>query len=104
MPNVISLQQLKQLTDAHVRIIDIRQSAVYKRNIWFETENIPYEKLLLHPDYYICPHETIYLICEFGSDSLRAARILEMQGYDVISVRQGYSGLTSCCQCRRGWK
>ena len=92
MPRVISIQQLKQLAQFSIRVIDIRDKKDFKPHRWFEAENIPYDKLMLDPEKYLKPGETVFLICVNGTVSYRAARILEAQGYEAISIRFGYIG------------
>lgn len=90
----ISAQALAA-SPSRFRIIDIREPldfAMY--NPWPAT-NIPYATLMQSPEKYLVKGENYYLICVNGSVSLRAARILQMDGYKVRSVDGGYAVLPS---------
>jgi rhodanese-related sulfurtransferase len=71
-------------------ILDVRTPAEFRRGHVPGAVNIPLDTL---PDHFgdLEPHraETIYVICESGYRSARAAAVLHEQGFDAVDVLGG---------------
>lgn len=72
-----------------VELIDIREPFEYKFGSLKTAKNIPMGNLLNAPDKYLIKNKTYYIICESGSRSSMATRVLTKQGYNVIDVAGG---------------
>jgi len=96
---MITLQELEQLTNPNYHIIDIRPPYEYSISHIKNAVNIPYDILLTYPESYLKRDQAYYLICDHGSQSLRASAILQSYGYNVASIKNGYKIDMRYCYC-----
>ena len=72
-------------------ILDVRTPGEYRTGHISNAKNIPLDKIAA----YAGPTETpVYVICQSGMRSKRAAGILKRKGYTAINVRGGMSQWT----------
>ena len=67
-------------------LIDVRDPISFKENHNPYSINIYYDKLLMNHKTLLDKNKTYYLICDKGTRSKRAARILAFYGYNVTYV------------------
>lgn len=85
----ISMESFLTLPDS-ISVIDIRGNQSYNNNHIPNAINIPYEKLLLHPDQYLRFSKNYYLYCQKGITSKKLVALLNRMGYHTISIDGGY--------------
>lgn len=88
MAKEVSIDELEQAIADGAHVVDVREVDE------FETGHVPNAHLIplnTVPDRIAeIPHgETVWLICQGGVRSMKAANYLEAQGYDVVSVAGG---------------
>lgn len=72
-------------------VLDVRTPGEYRTGHISNAKNIPLDKIAA----YAGPTETpVYVICQSGMRSKRAAGILKRKGYTAINVRGGMSQWT----------
>lgn len=71
-------------------IIDIRDNNSYNMGHAYNAINIPYEKLLKDPAFYLNKTDTYYIYCSSGFRSKKACEMLRILGYKVVNVVDGY--------------
>lgn len=91
---VIRVNEIDELIGA-VELIDIREPDEFKGGSIKTAKNIPMGNLLAAPNKYLSKDKTYYIMCQSGSRSGMATRMLRKQGFTVINVVGGigsYSG------------
>jgi len=93
---------MSKLTDSST-LIDCRPADCYAEYAPLGGINVPYDELLLHPEKYLEAEKAYYLICENGALSLRAAMILELNGYknQVANVFGGYEAYRASTESKK---
>lgn len=82
-------QLLYYMSFPDCRVIDLRNSEMYQAGHIAGAYNIPFEKLeeacqkLTRENRYI-------LYCQHGNISMKAAKIMDEQGFDVLTLIGGY--------------
>lgn len=71
-------------------VIDIRDRYEYDQGHYINSINIPYMYLLNNPDNYLNKRTKYYIYCTSGVRSKRASEILNMLGYTIVNVKDGY--------------
>lgn len=91
---MVSSISIKDLLDkiGSILIIDIRSVEKYNDNHIDGAINIPFEKLILDPKYYLNYKDTYYLYCQKGSKSISACMYLAKRGFKVVNIKEGYEG------------
>ena len=75
---------------SYYNVIDIRDRLDYDRGHYINAVNIPYLFLLNNPSRYLNKETTYYIYCASGIRSKRACELLNVLGYKVINVKDGY--------------
>jgi len=73
----------------NVELIDIREPFEFKSGSIRTAKNIPMGNLLSTPEKYLIKDKTYYIMCQSGSRSRSACRVLGNKGFDVINVAGG---------------
>lgn len=76
------------LKNQNITLLDVRTSQEYQRGHIKEARPFPLSQI---DSYQGSKDKTVYLICQSGLRSKRAAGILAKKGYDVVNVRGGMS-------------
>ncbi|GEK91267.1 rhodanese-like domain-containing protein [Alkalibacterium kapii] len=84
----ISTSQLEVELGKKATLLDVRTPGEYRQGHIPGAKNVPLNKV---DKYKNNTDETLYVICQSGMRSKRAAKELEKKGYDVINVRGGMS-------------
>ncbi|MBR3116288.1 MAG: rhodanese-like domain-containing protein [Bacilli bacterium] len=71
-------------------IIDIRDRYSYDIDHVYNSINIPMYELLNNYQYYLNKNDTYYIYCKSGIRSKKTCNILNMFGYNVINVKDGF--------------
>ena len=71
-------------------IIDIRSKRKYIKSHIYNAINIDENNLIDMPYMYLDKDKTYYIYCSTGIHSRRCCKLLEVQGYDVVNVEDGY--------------
>lgn len=74
----------------YYNIIDIRDSYSYNLGHAYNAINIPYERLLNNPGFYLNKGVKYYIYCKSGIRSKKACELLKILGYNVVNVIDGY--------------
>lgn len=84
----ISADQLKVEINSQTKtkIIDVRMPGEYRAGHIPGSKNVPLNKI---EGYIGNKNEKVYVICQSGMRSKRAASILKKKGYDVVNIRGG---------------
>ena len=83
----ISVLEFKELLAAkNIKIIDIREHYLFERDHIMGSINLPKRLLKRLPSNYLNKHDTYYLICETGYNSVMLASYLTNLGYTVFGV------------------
>ncbi|WP_027108055.1 rhodanese-like domain-containing protein [Lacticigenium naphthae] len=85
MPS-ISTKELEQKLSEKIELIDVRETNEFANGHIPRAKNIPLGKI----DKYK-PNGTVYVICQSGMRSKRAAKILKAKDCDVVNVKGGMS-------------
>lgn len=86
--NGISIYELLRLPNPN--IIDIRDNFSYNEGHISNAKNIPYYSLLSNYAIYINKHDTYFLYCDYGKQSMDISNRLNMFGYDTYYIKEGY--------------
>ena len=70
-------------------IIDIRENYLYNIVKIKNSQNIPYQFLVLNPSDYLSKKDTYYIVCEYGHKSKLVSEILNKAGFDTHNVIGG---------------
>ena len=71
-------------------IIDIRSKGKYMQSHIYNAKNIDQNNLIDMPHMYLNKNTTYYIYCSSGIKSKRCCKMLEVQGYKVVNVEDGY--------------
>ena len=71
-------------------IIDIRNNYSYNEGHISGAKNIPYYSLLANYSMYLNKHDTYFLYCDYGKQSMEISNRLNMFGYDTYYIKEGY--------------
>ncbi|GAB2323344.1 rhodanese-like domain-containing protein [Alkalibacterium sp. m-11] len=82
----ISADQLKAERNNQTKIIDVRMPGEYRAGHIPGAKNVPLNRI---EGYTGDKDEKVYVICQSGMRSKRAASILKKKGYDVVNIRGG---------------
>ena len=86
--NEISIDELLNMTNPN--IIDIRDNFSYNEGHLKNAKNIPYYSLLSNHGMYLNKHDTYFLYCNYGKQSMEISNRLNIFGYDTYYVKEGY--------------
>lgn len=89
MYSSITATELKKYV-GKIKIIDIRDSYLYKLGGIPTAKNIPINYLLMKPDNYLNKNDTYYIYCASGMQSGKVCSTLSIKGYNVINILGGY--------------
>lgn len=84
----ITTAELEQRLSGTIVLLDVRTASEYKAGHIAKAKNIPLDKIGAYSGEKESP---VYLICQSGARSKKAATILNKKGYHVINVRGGMS-------------
>lgn len=84
----ISINELQTKLNQNMILLDVRTPQEYKAGHITVAKNVPLNKI---ESYKPKQNGKIFVICQSGMRSKKAARILEKNGYDVVNVRGGMS-------------
>ncbi|MGT2683298.1 rhodanese-like domain-containing protein [Streptococcus porci] len=88
----ITTKELEHLLkDKKIRLLDVRSQQEYHRGHIKEARNLPLNRL---KSYQAPKSNPVYIICQSGMRSKRAANILSQKGYQVVNVSGGMSAYT----------
>lgn len=73
----------------YIKIIDIRENYLYSILRIKNSENIPYQFLVLNPNDYLDKDNVYYLLCEYGHKSKMVSEILNKQGFQTYNIVGG---------------
>ena len=73
-------------------IIDLRTKGAYMKGHIYNSKNIDMNNLTDMPNMYLDKDKTYYIYCTEGFKSKRCCKLLEVMGYDVVNVIDGYEG------------
>lgn len=82
----ISVQELESQLKAKPEIVDVREPGEYRSAHIPGAKNIPLGEMATYH-----PEQPVYVICQSGMRSKRAAKMLRSNGFDVTNVRGGMS-------------
>ena len=88
MVKSIKISELFNLSN--INIIDLRSVEKYNSNHIPNSINVPSDKLLLNPSYYLDIDKCYYLYCQHGFTSYNVCSILSRLGYNVFNISGGY--------------
>ncbi len=71
-------------------IIDIRSKSNYMKSHIYNAKNIDQNNLIDMPHMYLNKDTTYYIYCSSGIKSKRCCKMLEIQGYKVVNVEDGF--------------
>lgn len=86
---VINVNDLDNLI-GKINLIDVRETYEFKGGSIRGAKNIPMKTLLSDPNKYLNKEKTYYLICQTGSRSSMACKMLAKQGFDAVNVSGGF--------------
>ena len=88
MAKEVTIDELEQAIAAGAHVVDVREADEFENGHVPNAHHIPLNTV---PDRMaeIPQGETVWLICQGGVRSMKAANYLEAQGYDVVSVAGG---------------
>jgi rhodanese-related sulfurtransferase len=82
----ISSDEMESKLTKRIQLIDVRTKSEYRMGHIPEARNVPLDSLHTFKGN---KDEIVYVICQSGIRSKRAAKELSSQGYDVRNVRYG---------------
>lgn len=85
LPNISTAELAGRLKEG-LTLLDVRTPSEYRSGHIATPQNVPLDKI---DGYRQKPAEDIYVICQSGMRSKKAARILQKKGYSVVNVRGG---------------
>lgn len=71
-------------------VIDIRDKYDYDKGHYVNSINIPYIYLLNNPSKYLRKDIKYYIYCTSGIRSKKATELLNILGFDIVNVKDGY--------------
>ena len=74
-------------------IIDIRDNYLYQKKHLDNSVNIPFIKLLIEPEKYLNKERKYLLVCEYGIKSKKTSMILNKQGFNTFSLKNGMKNM-----------
>lgn len=83
--STVSTTELAERLAEDIELLDVRSSAEYRSGHIAKAVNIPLNKI----NTYNGKGKTVYVICQSGMRSKKAAKALSKKGYDAINVRGG---------------
>lgn len=92
----ISTSELESKLSEKPQVIDVREPHEFKNGHIPGAKNVPLGKI---PAY--TPKGQVYVVCQSGMRSKRAAKMLLKQGHDVTNVR---GGMMAWAGAKRGGK
>lgn len=95
MASYLPAKTFKNILWTKPHLIDIQDPEDFAVLNPYDAVNVPYDKLLLHPEKYLRKRVIYYLLCPEGSVAFRASAILEKEGYVAQAVEGGYDALLS---------
>ena len=88
MDTISASQMLFYMAHPNYQVVDLRSSEAYEAGHIAGAINISYENL--QDALEVLPRSKTYIVyCQKGSTSLRAARWMDRQGFDVLSLGGG---------------
>ena len=88
--NEIDIEELINTIDGK-KIIDIRDSYLYRLGNIPSSINIPMNFLLMNPSNYLNRTEKYYIYCNYGISSKKVCEKLSNLGYNVVNIEGGYN-------------
>ena len=86
--NEISIYDLLKMNNPN--IIDVRDKYSYNEGHIRNAKNIPYYSLLRNYSIYLNKHDTYFLYCDYGKQSMEISNRLNSFGYSTYYVKEGY--------------
>ncbi len=93
MAEEVTIEQLKQAQNSGATVVDVREPDEYAGGHVPGAQSLPLGDLSARMGE-LPQGETLYLVCQGGGRSMKAADLLASQGYDVRSVAGGTSAWT----------
>lgn len=93
MADEVTIEQLKQAQNSGATVVDVREPDEYAGGHVPGAQSLPLGDLSARMGE-LPQGETLYLVCQGGGRSMKAADLLASQGYDVRSVAGGTSAWT----------
>ncbi|MCQ9209119.1 rhodanese-like domain-containing protein [Granulicatella seriolae] len=87
----ISVNMLQEKLKDKINLLDVRTPDEYRLGHIAKAKNVPLNML---DGYKGSSTEELYVICQSGMRSKKAAKILQKKGYNVVNVRGGMSQWT----------
>ncbi|MCC5890462.1 MAG: rhodanese-like domain-containing protein [Alkalibacterium sp.] len=84
----VSTSQLESDLTSKTTLLDVRMPGEYRQGHISGAKNVPLNKI---EQYKGNTEDKVYVICQSGMRSKRAAGVLSKKGYDVVNVRGGMS-------------
>ncbi len=84
----ITTKQLETELNKKPTILDVRMPGEYRHGHIPGSKNFPLNKI---EQYKGKTDDKVYVVCQSGMRSKRAATVLKKKGYDVVNVRGGMS-------------
>lgn len=72
-------------------VIDVRDRVDYEQGHYISAVNIPYILLINNPSKYLKKGITYYIYCYSGNRSKKASELLNILGFNVVNVKDGYN-------------
>ncbi len=85
----VDINELKKLI-GKIDIIDIRDPDEYNDSHIPTSINIPNDKIMINPEYYLNKSKQYYIYCQYGKTSIKTCIYLNKVGYNVINLIGGY--------------
>lgn len=77
--------------DKELNLIDIRSEYRFIQGHIPNAVNIPSNRLMLNPKYYLTKDKTYYIYCQNGTTSMSVVSTLNNLGYKTINLEGGYN-------------
>lgn len=84
----VSTEELQTKLTENITLLDVRTPAEYRSGHISKAKNVPLDKVA---SYSGSKDQPVYVICQSGMRSKRAAKALKGSGYKPINVRGGMS-------------
>ncbi|MBP2099905.1 rhodanese-like domain-containing protein [Enterococcus rivorum] len=91
----ISVKELQEKINEPLTLLDVRTPNEYRSGHIKKAKNIPLNKV---NSYKGNSNDLIYVICQSGMRSKKAAKVLQKNGFKVVNVRGGMSQWTGQIQ------
>lgn len=85
--SAISTTELSERLSGEVELLDVRSPSEYRSGHIAKAVNIPLDKI----NTYNGKEKQVYVICQSGMRSKKAAKLLREKGYEATNVRGGMS-------------